>query len=61
MVTLASELADFENFAQKPQMLFQKIHSVKFFWSESYSMFSKLMALGVERIYYKEIKEGDNC
>lgn len=33
---------------------FLSLHSPVYFWSEAYAMYSAIMSLGVNKIYYKE-------
>jgi hypothetical protein len=32
------------------------LHNPKYIWSDAYSMFERIMNLGVKELYYKEIK-----
>ena len=35
---------------------FTMVHSPKYIWSDAYSMFERIMNLGVKELYYKEVK-----
>jgi len=49
MVCLASELTPLS------EDTFSQLHSPEAFWSEAYCLHARIMALGAQRIYYREV------
>ena len=53
MICFASEMyTDYEDI--QVCNVYKYLHSVDFFWSESYAMFESLMRNGVNGIYYRD-------
>lgn len=55
MVALASDFCSEETLSA--EKVCNMVHDPANFWSEAYAMFSRLMALGVKGIYYRDLKK----
>ena len=53
---ITNEDSDDDNIHVAEQTLFKELHNPKHLWADAYTMFERIMDLGIKELYYKDVK-----